>query len=65
MDEVQNVSCWEKAVNAMRVDFSCDLYITGSNACLLSSELSTYLSCRYVEIKMLPLVFSEYRRKAE
>lgn len=60
IDEVQNILGWEKAVNAMRVDFDCDLYVTGSNAFLLSSELATYLSGRYVEIKMLPLVFSEY-----
>ena len=60
IDEVQNVPGWEKAVNAMRVDFDCDLYVTGSNAYLLSSELATYLSGRYVEIKMTPLVFSEY-----
>lgn len=44
----------------MRVDFDCDIYLTGSNAYLLSSELSTYLSGRYVEIKMLPLALSEY-----
>lgn len=60
IDEVQKIEGWENAVNAMRVDFDCDIYITGSNAKLLSSELSTYLSGRYVEIKMLPLVFSEY-----
>lgn len=60
IDEVQNIFEWEKAVNALRIDFNCDIYITGSNAYLLSSELSTYLSGRYVEIKMLPLTFSEY-----
>ena len=47
-------------MNAMRVDFDCDIYLTGSNAYLLSSELSTYLSGRYVKIKMLPLAVSEY-----
>ena len=52
-DEVQKVSGWENAVNSFRVDFDCDIYITGSNAYLLSSELSTYLSGRYVEIKVL------------
>lgn len=59
-DEVQKVPGWEKAVNSFRVDFDCDIYITGSNAYLLSSELSTYLSGRYVEIKVLPLSFREF-----
>lgn len=59
-DEVQRVPGWENAVNAFRVDFDCDIYITGSNAYLLSSELSTYLSGRYVEIKVLPLSFREF-----
>jgi predicted AAA+ superfamily ATPase len=59
-DEVQRIAGWEKAVNSFRVDFDCDIYITGSNAYLLSSELSTYLSGRYVEIKVLPLSFSEF-----
>lgn len=60
LDEVQMVSQWEKAVNSFRVDFDADIYITGSNAYLLSSELATLLSGRYVEIKMLPLSFKEY-----
>ena len=59
-DEVQKVYGWENAVNSFRVDFDCDIYITGSNAYLLSSELSTYLSGRYVEIKVLPLSFQEF-----
>lgn len=59
-DEVQRVPEWQDAVNSFRVDFFCDIYLTGSNACLLSSELSTYLSGRYVEIKMLPLSFKEF-----
>ena len=59
-DEVQRIAGWENAVNSFRVDFDCDIYITGSNAHLLSSELSTYLSGRYVEIKMLPLSFREF-----
>ena len=50
----------ENAVNAFRVDFDCDIYITGSNAYLLSSEYSTYLSGRCVEIRMLPLSFREF-----
>lgn len=59
-DEVQKVPGWENAVNSFRVDFDCDIYITGSNAYLLSSELSTYLSGRYVEIRVLPLSFKEF-----
>jgi hypothetical protein len=60
LDEPQRLAGWQNAVNAMRVDFDCDIYLTGSNAYLLSSELSTYLSGRYVETEVLPLVFSEY-----
>ena len=62
LDEVQRIEEWEKAVNAIKVDFNSDIYITGSNAYLLSSELSTYLSGRYIEIKILPLSFKEYLR---
>lgn len=59
-DEVQRVPNWEGVINSFRVDFNCDIYITGSNAYLLSSEYSTYLSGRCVEIKMLPLSFAEF-----
>ena len=59
-DELQRIEAWEDAVNAFRVDFDCDIYVTGSNAYLLSSEYSTYLSGRCVEIKMLPLSFCEF-----
>jgi len=59
-DEIQMVDKWEKAINSFLVDFNVDIYITGSNAYLLSSELSTLLSGRYVEIKMLPLSFKEF-----
>lgn len=59
-DELQRIHAWEDAVNSFRVDFDCDIYITGSNAYLLSSEYSTYLSGRCVEIKMLPLSFREF-----
>lgn len=59
-DEVQRVPAWEDAINAFRVDFNCDIYITGSNAYMLSSEYATYLSGRCVEIKMLPLSFAEF-----
>ena len=60
VDEVQQVEKWEKAINSINLEFDIDIYITGSNAYLLSSELSTLLSGRYVEIKMLPLSFKEY-----
>jgi len=60
LDEVQNVDKWEKAINGMNVDFDVDIYITGSNAYLLSSELATLLSGRYIEIKIYPLSFKEF-----
>lgn len=59
-DEIQKIKSWELAVNAFRVDFDVDIYITGSNAYLLSSQLSTHLSGRYVQIKMQPLSFKEF-----
>ena len=59
-DELQRIEAWENAINAFRVDLDCDIYVTGSNAYLLSSEYSTYLSGRCVEIKMLPLSFREF-----
>jgi predicted AAA+ superfamily ATPase len=61
LDEVQQVSGWEKAVNSLRAGGKADLYLTGSNSFMLSSELATLLSGRYLEIKMLPLSFKEYR----
>lgn len=59
-DELQNVEHWEKAIESFRLDFDVDIYITGSNAYLLSAEFSTLLSGRYVEIRMLPLSFKEF-----
>ena len=59
-DELQRIERWEDAINSFRVDFDCDIYITGSNSYLLSSEYSTYLSGRYVEIKMYPFSFKEF-----
>lgn len=59
-DEIQRVKGWENAINALRVEFDTDIYVTGSNAYLLSSEYSTYLAGRCVEIKMLPLSFKEF-----
>lgn len=60
LDEVQNVEQFQKAVDGLYVKKNIDLYITGSNAYLLSGELATLLSGRYIEIKMLPLSFKEY-----
>lgn len=59
-DELQAVQHWEKAIESFRLDFDVDIYITGSNAYLLSTEFSTLLSGRYVEIRMLPLSFKEF-----
>ena len=60
LDEIQHVEEFEKAVDSLYIKRNIDLYITGSNAFLLSSELATLLTGRYIEIKMLPLSFSEY-----
>lgn len=60
LDEVQNVALFQKAVDSLYIKKNVDVYITGSNAYLLSGELATLLSGRYVEIKMLPLSFKEY-----
>lgn len=60
LDEIQEVTSWEKAVNSCMVDFDSDIYITGSNSRLLSSELATYITGRYVEIHCYTLSFSEY-----
>ncbi len=60
LDEVQNVPMFQKAVDSLYIKKNIDVYITGSNAYLLSGELATLLSGRYVEIKMLPLSFKEY-----
>ena len=62
LDEIQIVKQWEKAINSINLDFNVDVYITGSNAYLLSSELATLLSGRYVEIKIYPLSFKEFLR---
>lgn len=60
LDEIQEVEEWEKALRSFRVDFNCDIYVTGSNAHLLSGELATFLSGRCIQIKMLPLSFKEF-----
>lgn len=59
-DEIQRIEQWQDAINSFRVDFACDIYVTGSNAYLLSGEYATYLAGRSVEIKMLPLSFAEF-----
>ena len=59
-DEIQEVESWEKAVNSFIADFDVDIYVTGSNSRMLSSEISTYLTGRYVSFKVLPLSFAEY-----
>lgn len=59
-DEIQEVADWEKCINSFRVEFDCDIYITGSNAKLLSGELATNLGGRYVEFTIYPFSFSEF-----
>ena len=59
-DEIQEVTAWEKAINSFRVELDCDIYITGSNAKLLSGELATVLGGRYVEFTIYPFSYSEF-----
>ena len=60
LDEIQEVQEWEKAINSFTVDFHVDIILTGSNSRLLSSELSTYLAGRYIEIPVYTLSYREY-----
>ena len=60
LDEVQEIENWERMVNSIMTDFDADIYVTGSNSKMLSSEISTYLTGRYVSINVYPLSFSEY-----
>lgn len=60
IDEVQELSEWAKTINSLRVSFNADIYITGSNSRMFSGEHLTYLSGRYIEIKILPLSFKEF-----
>lgn len=60
LDEIQNVDGWEKAVSSFMVDLDCDIYITGSNAKLLSGELATHIAGRYVSLEVFPLNFREF-----
>lgn len=60
IDEVQEATGWEKAINSLMVDYDVDIYVTGSNSKLLSSEISTYLTGRYISIPVYPLSYEEY-----
>jgi predicted AAA+ superfamily ATPase len=60
LDEIQEVKDWEKAVNSFMADFDVDIYVTGSNSRMLSSEISTYLTGRYVQFRVFTLSFKEY-----
>ena len=59
-DEIQNITSWEKSINSYRVDFDCDIYITGSNSELLSGELATLIAGRYFHIDIYPFSFKEF-----
>jgi len=59
-DEIQEVTDWEKCINSLRVVLDCDIYLTGSNAKLLSGELATYLGGRYVEFVIYPFSYTEF-----
>ncbi len=60
LDEVQEIKGWEKVVNSLATDFNVDLYVTGSNSRMMSSEISTYLTGRYIAFRIFTLSFSEY-----
>ena len=60
LDEVQEIEGWEKVVNSLASDYDVDLYVTGSNSRMMSSEISTYLTGRYVSFRIFPLSFEEY-----
>lgn len=60
LDEIQEVKSWEKVVNSLMTDYNVDIYVTGSNSRMMSSEISTYLTGRYVSFRIYPLSFSEY-----
>ena len=63
LDEIQEVERWQVAINSLRVDFDCDIYLTGSNSKLLSGELATYLSGRYVQIQVFPFSLAEAKEQ--
>ena len=63
LDEIQEVDRWQVAINSLRVDFDCDIYLTGSNSKLLSGELATYLSGRYIQIQVFPFSLAEAKEQ--
>lgn len=60
LDEIQEVRSWEKVINSLMTDYNVDIYVTGSNSRMMSSEISTYLTGRYISFRVYPLSFSEY-----
>ncbi|MBO5008108.1 MAG: ATP-binding protein [Clostridia bacterium] len=60
LDEVQEIKDWEKIVNSLATDYNVDIYVTGSNSRMMSSEISTYLTGRYIAFRIYTLSFSEY-----
>lgn len=60
LDEVQEIKCWEKAVNSLASDYDVDIYVTGSNSRMMSSEISTYLTGRHITFRIFTLSFAEY-----
>ncbi|MDD2971274.1 MAG: ATP-binding protein [Lachnospiraceae bacterium] len=60
LDEIQEIEGWEKVVNTLMTDFDTDIYVTGSNSRMMSSEISTYLTGRYISFQIFPLSFGEY-----
>lgn len=60
LDEIQEVKSWEKVINSLMTDYDVDIYVTGSNSQMMSSEISTYLTGRYISFRIYPLSFAEY-----
>lgn len=60
LDEIQEVKSWEKVINSLMTDYDVDIYVTGSNSRMMSSEISTYLTGRYIQFRVFPLSFHEY-----
>jgi len=60
LDEIQEINSWEKIVNSLNTDFNTDIYVTGSNSRMMSSEIETYLTGRYVSFRVFTLSFKEY-----
>lgn len=60
LDEIQEIASWEKVVNSLMSDYNVDIYVTGSNSRMMSSEISSYLTGRYIAFRIFPLSFAEY-----